>query len=60
MEEGIFDNYLQKGIIRYVNGNIYEGELMNNMYHGYGTYYDAASKTTHKGIFRNGKLNGQG
>ncbi len=39
---------------------MYEGELKHNVYNGQGTFYDAKSQTLHRGIYRNGKLNGHG
>jgi hypothetical protein len=39
---------------------VYQGELKNNLYNGQGAFYDAKNLTLHKGIYRDGKLNGRG
>lgn len=51
MEEGTFDEYLTGGLIKYSNGNKYEGVLKNNLYHGKGIFTDMVNQIVYDGNF---------
>lgn len=44
----------------YINGDTYEGEWLNHVRHGQGTYTYAATGTKYVGTWNNGKRDGHG
>jgi len=49
-----------RGIGKYQNGDVYEGEYKENKRHGYGTYTEAGTNTKYTGAWANDRPNGKG
>ena len=47
-----------KGMIVYKNGDLYQGEFLNNKFHGEGEYFWKDSSSSVKGKFSDGELEG--
>ena len=54
--EGDFVNGVKEGLgtYNYTNGNYYTGEFKNDLQNGTGKFYNKATNTTQKGIWKNG------
>lgn len=48
------------GIMKSTNGNIYDGQWIDGVKSGQGTYYDATTKVIYQGEWKDGKKNGYG
>ena len=48
------------GLMRFKNGDVYEGEFLNNLMHGEGSYTYAKSNDIYSGSFYAGKKHGRG
>jgi hypothetical protein len=49
-----------KGVQLFTNGDLYNGDWVNNKMHGQGGYYFTAENWFYKGDFRDGELTGRG
>lgn len=49
-----------KGKFMWHDGSFYEGDFMEGLFHGFGTYYFKESEKTYTGQFADGKLEGEG
>lgn len=48
------------GIIKLINGNIYDGQWIDGTKNGRGVYFDVATKVIYSGEWKDGKKDGQG
>ena len=49
-----------KGIYRFANGEMYEGNFENNLYNGEGKYIWGLDRRKYEGEFKNGIISGKG